>query len=230
MEQHIHHQLEQLLPEHYRIIPRCHPDLAEFSAGLPSNWQSALQDPGDPGLAAARLWHPLLKVARGFIFRLENITLDLNLVILGTSEFQPYLLYICANGHSQHAWLAGAPAGEDELRSFEQQLGAKLPGSYRAFLQIHNGFTATDRPDLGFRPLKQVHLISFTDMDLPDEPKVNLLSFSEDRVGQMHAFDLNAPNGKRDYLTGVWDARKLSLGPLKPFWSYLKDFSIHSFK
>jgi hypothetical protein len=230
MQQQIRQELEQLLPEHNRLIPRLDPELAKYSAVLPSSWLPALQDPGDPGQSAALIWHPLLTIARGFIFRLENITVDLKLVVSEDGRLPPYLLYICEYGHSLHTWLAGSPASEDELRDYEQHLRTNLPGSYRAFLKIHNGFITTDRPELGFLPLKQLQLISFTDMDLPGGPTLNLLSFSEDRVGQMHAFDLNAPNGNRDFLTGVWDAGKLSLGELKSFWSYLKDFSIHSFK
>jgi hypothetical protein len=230
MQEQIRHQLQQLLPEHNRLIPRLHPDLAGFSAELPSTWMTALQDPEDPGQSAALIWQPLLTIARGFIFRLENITLDLRLVVSETGKLPPYLLYICEYGHSLHTWLAGTPASEDDLLAYEHQLGTKLPGSYRAFLKIHNGFIATDRPELGFLPLKQLQLISFTDMDLPGGPKLNLLSFSEDQVGQMHAFDLNTPNRSRDYQTGVWDAGKLSLGQLKSFWAYLKDFSVHSFR
>lgn len=65
---------------------------------------------------------------------------------------------------------------------------------------------------------------------MPEEPQLTLLSFSEDRVGQMHAFDLSTSNGHRDFQTGIWDAEKLSLGQPKSFWSYLKDFTVHSFR
>ncbi len=230
MKHNIQTQLAQLLPEHNRIIPRLHPDLADYSNRLPTSWQTALQDTGDPGQAAALIWHPLLTIARGFIFRLENITQELKLVVSEAAELSPYLLYVCSYGRSQHGWLAGMPVSEDELQAFELHLGNSLPKSYRAFLKIHNGFVATDRPELGFLSLKQVQLVSLTDMDMPERPKLNLLSFSEDRVGQLHAFDLTTQNGSRDFQTGVWDAETLNLGQLKSFWSYLKDFSVHSFR
>lgn len=230
MDHHPNFNLEDLLPEHSRLIPRHHPDLAAYSAGLPPTWQAALQEPGDPGQAAALIWEPLRTRVRGLVFRLENITLDLGLVVSDSRSLPPYLLYICEYRRSLHGWLAGIPAQENEILLVEQSLGIKLPSSYRSFLQIHNGFFDTERSDIGFPTLKQAFLISFTEIDTPEEQVVRLLAFSTDRVGQVHAYDLNAINGKGDCMTGVWDGEKLRLGRPKSFWSYLKDFSIHSLR
>ncbi len=59
MDHRTNFNLEDLLPEHSRLIPRHHPDLAAYSAGLPPTWQAALQEPGDPGQAAALIWEPI---------------------------------------------------------------------------------------------------------------------------------------------------------------------------
>ena len=61
--------LKDLLPEHDRIIPRSHPHLNDHLGELPPAWQTALQDPGDPGQAAARIWQPIKELARGMVFR-----------------------------------------------------------------------------------------------------------------------------------------------------------------
>lgn len=222
--------LKDLLPQHTRLIPRLHPDLTAYSAGLPPSWQAALQDPGDPGQAAARIWQPARTRARGLVFRLENITLDLGLVVSDTRRLPPYLLYICEYNHSLHGWLAGIPAEDHEILLVEKTLGIQLPVSYRSFLQIHNGFFETEHSEIGFSSLKQAYLISFEEISAPQEPNMKLLAFSTDRVGQLHAYNLNYPNGQGDFMTVVWDSAKLSLGQPKSFWSYLKDFSIHSLR
>jgi hypothetical protein len=219
---------ENLLPEHNRIIPRHHPDLEGYLTGLPATWRSALLDPGEPGQAAAQVWQPIRTMARGLVFRLENITLDLGLVVSDSGRLPPYLIYICYHGQSLHGWLAGTPAGEGEIQAFEQRLGIRLPSSYQTFMQIHNGFFDIKRPEIGLLSLKQTYLIRFSEMNAPKAQGVRLLAFSTDRVGQVHAYNLNAPNGKDDFSTGVWDSEHLHLGQPKSFWSYLKDFSIHS--
>jgi hypothetical protein len=220
--------LKDMLPEHDRLILRHHPDLKDHLDGLPVTWRSALQDPGDPGKAAARIWQPIQKMARGMVFRLENITLDLGLVVSDRGSLPPYLIYICNHRQALHGWLAGTPAGEDEIKAFEERLGIRLPSSYQAFMQIHNGFFDTTRPETGLFSLKQSYLIKFSEMDEQAEQGVRLLAFSTDRVGQVHTYNLNVPNGKGDYSTGIWDIHQLKIGQLKSFWSYLKDFSIHS--
>ncbi len=222
--------LASILPDHNRILPRLHPDLANFSASLPLTWQKALQSPGDLGQAVAAIWQPIRPVARGLAFRLENITLDLALVISDAGQLPPYLLYICQYKQSLHGWLAGTPVEEPEFKAAEQRLGISLPKSYRRFLQIHDGFFETERPEIGVLSLKQAYLISFTDTDAPKEQSIRLLAFSTDRVGQVHAYNLLTSNGKGDCSTGVWDGERLRLGQPKSFWSYLKDFSIHSLR
>ena len=127
-----------------------------------------------------------------------------------------------------HGWLAGTPAGAEEIQAYEQRLGIRLPSSYLAFLQIHNGFFDSSFPETGLFSLKQTYLIKFSELDATTEEGVRLLAFSTDRVGQVHTFNLNASIGKGDFSTVIWDNKQLTIGQPKSFWSYLKDFSIHS--
>jgi len=224
------YKLNDLLPKHNRIIPRFHPDLEGHLDGLPSSWKSALQVPGDIGQAVAQIWQPIQELARGMVFRLENITTDMGLVVSDLPEMPAYLLYLCSYRNAEHGWLAGTPAEQGEIQSFEQRFGISPPSSYLSLLQIHNGFFEAERPEIGFLSLKQAYMIKFTDVSTEEKQDVELLAFSMDRVGQVHAYNLNAPSGRKDFRTGIWDNERLQLSQPKSFWSYLKDFSIHSLR
>ena len=88
----------------------------------------------------------------------------------------------------------------------------------------------TERSEIGFLNLRQTYLIRFTEIGEAEEQAIRLLAFSTDRVGQVHTYDLNTSNGQGDCQTRIWDGEHLRLSEPKSFWSYLKDFSIHSLR
>lgn len=165
------------------------------------------------------------------MFRLETITLDLNIVADNSMDHLLGLFYITHSNEPLRGWLAGLPVNREESTLISNRAGIHLPSSIQEFYSIHDGLLENGNGAIGIKPLQQLcRLSEHTSRKELEADKnyarENLLEFSGDRFGNMQCFDLTHQIGKGDNLTVTWDHETHELTRPMSFRGYLKDFSI----
>lgn len=212
------------------LILRGDPSLTHYAESIPDLWREALLNLRPIEDAIEEIWSPVIKNARGLIFRIVNMTRDLSLVVSAENSFPPNLYYMTHQDGEFPGWLAGSPAAAGALLSREEQLGISLPGAYASFARIHNGLLENGDQKVGLLPIEQTRLFSNpVDLEAPDadESKTkNLLAFCVYRSGNMQCFDLSSPIGAEDFMTVQWDRATQRLSQTESFWAFMKRFAI----
>ena len=197
-----------------RILPKGHPSIKEYPQVLPPSWSRALFLDLPPEEAVLDIWQPLVEQARGFVTRLSLITQDFALAVPDDAAGRPGLLYVVQPGEPADGWLGGYPLSDEAVQDFEQRQLATIPAAYRAFLQVHNGFTRYGQEAIGFTPLEKM------------ERRYNRLAFWEDGSGDQQYFDLSKPTGRGDYETLLWAPNAQGSRKRQSFWSFLKELTV----
>lgn len=213
-------------------IGRDHPSLDQYIASIPIHWQLAFTDQASVGQAIERIWSPIIHRARGFTFRMVNMTLELRLVVSPPESRLDQLIYVSEQSKPMNGWFAGRPAEENELLGQEDRFGRSLPNAYKTFVRIHNGLLAAGSIDAGILPVNQLRIVPnpLTSTESLQTLPEKLLVFCKHRSGHSQAFDLSALIGSGDFLTVQIDQNSRVVREPESFWGFLKRFAIDFLK
>lgn len=232
-----HHGVQtiQLIGHSAELIGHDHPALHKYIDSVPDHWAEALTNQRHLDQTIEDIWSPIIHRARGFTFRMVNMTIDLRLVVSPSETFQPQLFYLTEQSEPMHGWIGGRPAQEIEILRQEEKLGRSLPDAYKTFVHIHNGLLAGGSMDTGIMPLNHLRLISAEpDSLIQTESSIpipeNLLVFCKHQSGNFQCFDLISSIGSGDFLTVQIDQNTRVVGEPESFWGFLKRFAIEFLK
>lgn len=210
------------------LILRGDSSLTHHAQSIPELWREALMNLRSVDDAVEEIWSPVIKHARGLIFRMVNMTHDLGLVLSPENSFPPKLLYIT---DETTGWLGGSPARSSDVLAREKELGFALPGAYVRFARIHNGFLENGGKAVGILPIELARTYSrFGDRNSEGPNSNDLLAFCAYRSGNMQCFDLGSPVGAQDPMTVQWDHETKELSQPESFWAFMKRFAIDFLK
>ena len=224
-------KLEYFQNQKFDLILRGDSYLTHHVRSIPELWREALMNLRAVDDAVEEIWSPVIKNARGMIFRMVNMTHDLGLVLSPENIFPPKLLYIT---DETTGWLGGSPATASGVLEREKELGFALPGAYVRFARIHNGFLENGVKEVGILPIELARIYSrFENLDSDtggDSNANDLLAFCAYRSGNMQCFDLASPVGARESMTVQWDHETKELSQPESFWAFIKRFAIDFLK
>lgn len=222
--------LELFLQQKIQLLPRGHPRITDIKEGIPPTWKQALSPGETVSHSIERLWQPTGVEAIRAIDLLTRRIEELALVVSPHTLSPLGLLYIFHRGHAAeerfYSWLGGFPATEEDIARNELKLGCRIPRSYTAFTQVHNGFLSDGWSSLGIRPLSSLYFLSelAAGSEALDYEPGQLLAFCGDGAGNEQCFYLNNPAGENDSLTFDWDHETRELSKPQSFWSFLAQF------
>jgi SMI1 / KNR4 family (SUKH-1) len=202
---------------------------------LPDAWREIFLTAQTPDQVVPRIWAPIANKARGFVVRLETITIELR--IARSADGSPHgLLYVTQDIPSLQGWVGGLPANEDNFQSKESELGVPLPDSYRKFTGLHDGFFRLVTQNSGFLPL---HLLQLDEAhgqsselhsaEIHRPASGGRLRFYLGNNGDIGFFDLSQQIGTSDYQTILLSPASRPVSGPKSYWGFLKDFTIRDF-
>ncbi|MCH7587635.1 MAG: SMI1/KNR4 family protein [Chloroflexi bacterium] len=216
------------------LILRGNPTLNAYSKLIPELWRQVLMNLRPLDDVLEEIWSPVIKNARGLVFRIVNMTQDLGLVVSAEKNFAPKLFYITNQDGEHSGWLAGSPATSNALQSREEQLQFALPGAYKGFVRIHNGMMEHGDQTTGILPIEHARLLSREGgQNTQNDDEITskyLLAFCAYRSGNLQCFDLASPIGAHDFMTVKWDPQTRQLSRQETFWGFLKRFAIDFLK
>ena len=223
--------LELFLRKEIELISWKHGIDSTLRDQLPEQWVEIIIGGGSIGSVINEIWMPIKRMTRGFVSRLENLTVDLKIVLEEPNNAVQGLFYVTRSDGPIDGWFAGLPITYPEIESWNAQMEITLPSSIHSFFEIHNGLLENGNGGIGVYPLDQLVKLSehdylkAYDSDIAYE-RENFLEFASEPTGDVRCFDLTQESGKGDYLTIHWDHETQELSNPYSFWRYLKDFAV----
>ena len=86
------------------LILRGNPTLNAYSKLIPELWRQVLMNLRPLDDVLEEIWSPVIKNARGLVFRIVNMTQDLGLVVSAEKNFAPKLFYITRTANTADGW------------------------------------------------------------------------------------------------------------------------------
>jgi len=91
---------------------------------------------------------------------LKPLLEETSMLMLERKEFE------LSSGQIESKWVGNKPATDSEIQEAENRLKLKLPGDYKAFLKLTNGFPASSSVEPTFAPVSEINYLKKLDPEL----------------------------------------------------------------